>query len=85
MLRSCTGLLSVLSPRTKRRRVAFGHLLGEDAGETDDGGGGFGQAVGVGGIGLRGLMDERAIGGAGGDVGERVRGVRGIDEVALGA
>ena len=28
-------------------------------------------------------MDERAIGGAGGDVGERVRGVRGIDEVAL--
>ena len=28
-------------------------------------------------------MDERAIGGAGGDVGERVRGVRGIDEVTL--
>ncbi len=28
-------------------------------------------------------MDEGAIGGAGGDVGERVRGVRGIDEVAL--
>jgi hypothetical protein len=28
-------------------------------------------------------MDERAIGGAGGDVGQRVRGVRGIDQVAL--
>ncbi len=63
--------------------VALGHLRGEDAGEADDGGGGFGETIGVGGIGLGGLMDERAIGGAGGDVGERVRGVRGIDEVAL--
>ena len=41
------------------------------------------EAVGVGGVGLGGLMDERAVGGAGGDVGQGVRGVRGVDEVAL--
>ena len=52
-------------------------------GEADDGGGGFGEALGVGGIGLGGLMFERAVGGAGGDVGQRVRGVGGVDEVAL--
>ena len=51
------------------RRVAFGDLPGEDAGETHDGGGGFREAVGVGGIELGGLVDERAVGGARGDVG----------------
>ncbi len=28
--------------------VALGHLLGEDAGQADDGGGGFGETIGVG-------------------------------------
>ena len=42
-----------------------------------------GKALGVGGVGLGGLMDERAVGGAGGDVGQRVRGVGRVDEVAL--
>ncbi len=63
--------------------VAFGHLLAEDVGEADDGGGGFGEALRVVGVRLGGLMDERAVGGAGGDVGQRMRGVRGVDEVAL--
>ena len=63
--------------------IAFGHLLGEDAGEADNGCGGLGETIGIGGIRFCRLMDERAIGGAGGDVDERVRAVGGIDEVTL--
>ena len=60
----------------------LGDLRGEGGGEADDGGGGFGEALGVGGVVLGGLMDERAAGGAGGDVGQGVRAVGGVDEVA---
>src|SRR5271154_1326601 len=62
---------------------AIDDVLGEDVSEADDDGGGFGDAFGVGGIELGGLMDERAVGGPRGDVGEGVRCVGGIDEVAL--
>ena len=55
----------------------------EDGGEADDGGGGFGEALGVVGIVFGGLVDEGAAGGAGGDVGQGVRGVGGVDEVAV--
>ena len=61
---------------------SFGDLLAESGGEPNDGGGGLGQALGVGGIVFCRLMDERAAGAAGGDIGQRVRAVGRIDEVA---
>ena len=74
-------------------RLVFGDVVLEGAcvgeywvaravGEADDGGGGLGEAVGVGGVELcDGLVEEGAGGGAGGDVGEGVGGVGGVDEV----
>ena len=58
-------------------------LPGEHGGEASDGGGGFRKALRVVGVFFGGLVQERAAGGAGGDVDERVRAVRGIEEVAL--
>ncbi len=66
-------------------RSGLGDLPGEDRGEASDGGGGFGEALRVVGIFFGRLMEKRAAGGAGGDVGEGVRAVGGVDEVALRA
>ena len=62
--------------------AGLGELGGERGGEAHDGRGGLRQALGVAGIFLGGLVNERAAGGAGGDVGQGVRGVGGVYEIA---
>ncbi len=62
--------------------AGLGELGGERGGETHDGRGGLGQALGVAGVFLGGLVDEGSAGGTGGDVGQGVRGVGRVDEIA---
>ena len=61
----------------------FRDLCSKRDGETGDSGGGFRKALGVVGICFAELVRERARGAAGGDIRQRVRGVRGVEQIAL--